>query len=187
MPFTHAHWTVDDLRDLPDDGKRYEVVDGVLLVSPSPSLPHQRAVGELYVLLHRYVAGLNIEVFMAPSAITWAADTEVQPDILAVRRAGSRPLAHFEDVQHLALAVEVLSPSTTRADRDIKRRKYQARGVETYWIVNTADRCIERWMPNDAEPEIVTNDLVWHPIQQTPPLVIDLGWLFRVVHGEADG
>lgn len=187
MPDTHAHWTVDALRELPDDGKRYEIVDGVLLVSPSPSLPHQRVVGELYVLLHQYVAGLNIEVFVAPAAVTWAEDTEVQPDLLAVRRVGSKPLARFEDVNQLVLAVEVLSPSTARFDRYIKRRKYQERGVETYWIVDTAARCIERWLPNDQEPAMVSETLTWQPAADAASLVIDLPWFFRVVHGEGEG
>ena len=184
MPDTHAHWTVDALRELPDDGQRYEVVDGMLLVSPSPSAPHQRAVGELHVLLHAYLAGRGMEVFVAPAAITWSHDTEVQPDLLAVRLSDGRPVQRFEDVQQLALAVEVLSPSTMRADRYVKRRKYQERGVEMYWIVDIAGRYVECWRPNDEEPEILLEMLIWQPSADIAPLTIDLVKFFQTVHGD---
>jgi Uma2 family endonuclease len=183
MPDTHAHWTVDALRELPDDGRRYEVVDGLLLVSPSPSAPHQRAVGELYVLLHAYLSGRGMEVFVAPAAITWSHDTEVQPDLLALRLTDGRPVQRFEDVQQLALAVEVLSPSTMRADRYIKRRKYQERRVEAYWIVDVAGRYVECWRPNDEEPDLLLETLKWQPLADVAPLTIDLVKFFQVVHG----
>lgn len=184
MPDTHAHWTVDALRELPDDGQRYEVVDGVLLVSPSPSALHQRAVGELHVLLHAYLSGRGMEVFVAPAAITWSHDTEVQPDLLAVRLIDGKPVQRFEDVQQLALAVEVLSPSTMRADRYIKRRKYLERGVETYWIVDIAGRYVECWRPNDEEPEILLETLIWQPVAGVVPLTVDLVRFFQAVCGD---
>ena len=184
MPDQNTLWTVDMLHELPDDGKRYEIVDGVLLVSPSPAAPHQRAVGELHVRLHAYVKGLGMEVFVAPASVTWSRDTEVQPDLLALRLTDGRPVRRFEDVQELALAVEVLSPSTTRADRFIKRRKYQERGVEVYWIIDIAGRNVEQWHPNDEEPEILFESLTWQPVAESAPLTIDLASFFRAVHGE---
>ena len=184
MPAPHSQWTVDMLHDLPDDGNRYEVIDGVLLVSPSPSAVHQRAVGRLYLLLAPYVAGLGIEVFVAPAAITWASDTEVQPDILVAPFVDGRPVARFEDVKHLELAVEVLSPSTVRTDRFTKRREYQRRGVAQYWIVDPAARNVERWRPADEEPEILFDSLGWRPASAASGLQIDLVKLFREAHGE---
>lgn len=175
---------MDQLHDLPDDGKRYEIIDGVLLVTPSPAPAHQRAVGELYVLLRPYAAGIGLEVFMAPAAITWSPRTEVQPDLLAASRIGGRVIQRFEDVQELALAVEVLSPSSMRTDRFTKRREYQRRGVGEYWIVDTASRSVERWRPTDEEPDVLFDVLVWEPRADVAPLTIDLVALFGAVHGE---
>lgn len=184
MPAPQIDWTVDMLHDLPDDGNRYEIIDGVLLVSPSPVPVHQRAVGKLYLILEAHVASLDLEVFFAPASITWSSRTEVQPDLLAVPLVDGRLVERFKDVQSLALAVEVLSPSTTRTDRFTKRREYQRRGVAEYWIVDTAARSVERWQPNDEEPEIVFDSLVWQPRAHAAPLAIDLTAFFRAVHGD---
>lgn len=184
MPAPHTDWTVDMVRELPDDGKRYEVIDGVLLVSPAPALVHQRAIAELYVLLRPYVAALGLEAIMAPAAVTWSTRTEVQPDLLVLPLANGRFAQRFEDVGVLELAVEVLSPSSVRTDRFTKRREYQRRGVPEYWIVDPASRSIERWRPTDEEPEILFDRLAWQPRTDVDPLVIDLEALFRAVHGE---
>lgn len=184
MSLAQNDWTVERLRELPDDGNRYEVIDGVLLVSPSPSAVHQRAVGKLHLLLAPYAAQVGMEVFVAPSAITWSPRTEVQPDLLAVPLEDGRLVERFEDVKELALVVEVLSPSTTRTDRWTKRREYQRRGVGEYWIVDTASRNVERWRPGDEEPEILFETLVWHPRDDVAALSIDLVALFRAMHGE---
>jgi Uma2 family endonuclease len=184
MPASRTDWTVDMLHDLPVDSNRYELIDGVLFVSPSPSPVHQRAVGTLYVILHAYVAGLDLEVFFAPAAITWSSRTEVQPDLLAIPLVNGRHVERFEDVQSVVLAVEVLSPSTTRTDRFTKRREYQRRGVAEFWIVDTAARSVERWRPNDEEPEISFDSFVWQPRAHAAPLAIDLVAFFRDVHGE---
>jgi Uma2 family endonuclease len=78
----------------------------------------------------------------------------------------------------------VLSPSTTRADRYIKRRKYQERGVERYWIVDVAGRYVESWRPNDEEPAIHLETLNWQPFADVAPLTIDLVKFFQTVHGD---
>jgi Uma2 family endonuclease len=123
MPHARTDWTVEKLHELPDDSNRYEVIDGALLVSPSPSAVHQRAAGRLHLILAPYASGLSLEVFVAPAAITWSPTTEVQPDLLAVALVNGRLVERFDDVKELALAVEVLSPSTTRTDRFTKRRE----------------------------------------------------------------
>lgn len=110
MSLAQNDWTVERLRELPDDGNRYEVIDGVLLVSPSPSAVHQRAVGKLHLLLAPHADQVGMEVFVAPSARTWSPRTEVQPDLVAVPLEDGRLVERFEDVKELALAVEVLSP-----------------------------------------------------------------------------
>src|SRR6478735_10361271 len=119
MPGGVAEWTVDDLDQLPDDGLRYELLDGILLVSPAPTRPHQRAVFELGVLL-RTVCPPDLEVLVAP--LDWRPDrkTSLQPDVLVL---GNRDLASPAR-ESMILAVEVLSPSSRRKDAVYKRSKY---------------------------------------------------------------
>lgn len=185
MPATDSReWTVAMVHSLPDDGNRYEVIDGMLLVSPAPAWLHQEAVGRLYVMLLSYVGGAGFHTLVAPAAVRWSPRTEAQPDVLVVPLVNARPPASFEDVGVLTLAVEVLSPSTTRADRFVKRREYQERRVAEYWIVDPVGRSMERWRPGDTRPEVLFDVLSWQPNPQVAPLVIDLAAYFRSVHGE---
>jgi Uma2 family endonuclease len=136
------------------------------------------------LILHPHVAALDMEAFFAPAAVTWSFGTEVQPDIMVVRRIQGRRIERFDEVRDLELAVEVLSPSTIRTDRFTKRRLYQHHGVAEYWIVDAAGRSVERWRPNDAEPEIVLETLHWEPAGSAAPLAVDLVTYFRRVHGD---
>jgi Uma2 family endonuclease len=87
----------------------------------------------------------------------------------------------WSDISSLLLAIEVVSPSTARADRMRKRQVYQTEGVPEYWIVDLDARVVERWRPADERPEIVSEILVWHPEPTAPPLSIDLATLFAEV------
>ena len=171
------------VRELPDDGNRYEVINGALLVSPAPSMLHQRASRELVTLLLPYVNAIGLEPFYAPTAVTWSATTEVQPDLLALPRLEGRQAERFEDVGVLDLASEIISPSTVRTDRFTKRREYQRRNVPEYWIVDPASRSVERWRPDDEEPEILFERLSWQPRSDAPVFTIDLEAYFRAVYG----
>jgi Uma2 family endonuclease len=131
MP-SHRDWTVTDLEGLPDDGRRYELLDGMLLVTPAPVLAHQRVLGNLYIAL-RAACDTSMEVFMAP--VDWQPDrgTSFQPDLLVVRKE-DRGVKNI--TAPLVLAVEVLSPSTRRKDLLLKRSKYEDAGVASYWVVD---------------------------------------------------
>ena len=132
MPRTGEEWTVDDLDHVPDDGLQYELLDGLLLVTPAPSYLHQRAVGRLYRLLDD-ACPPGHEVFLAPA--DWRPDrrTSLQPDLLVVR---SEDVGEQAVTAPLVLAVEVLSPSTRRKDQLLKRSKYEEAGVGSYWLVD---------------------------------------------------
>jgi Uma2 family endonuclease len=132
IPGDSTNWTVDDLERLPDDGNRYELLDGVLLVSPAPVKRHQRVVGELYLLL-RAACPAGLEVFVAP--LDWQPDrrTSLEPDLLVVTDADPEAKNVTEP---LLLAVEVLSPSTRGRDLVEKRAKYESAGVASYWVVD---------------------------------------------------
>ncbi len=125
-------WTVEDLDALPDDGLQYELVDGVLLVSPSPVPKHQRAVVEMTLLL-RLAQAEDCEVFVAPLDFRPTRRRSLQPDVLVVRREDVGPT---NITAPLLLAVEVLSPGTRAKDLLLKRGIYEESGVASYWIVD---------------------------------------------------
>ena len=177
-------WTVEERDALPDDGNRYEIVDGELLVTPAPSWRHQDAVLALAVLLKPFAERHELHCLIAPADVTFSPRRVVEPDLFVVPRVDGRPPSCFEEVGRLVLAVEILSPSTARADRHVKRRLYQSEGVAEYWIVDVAARFVERWRPGDNEPEILTDSLAWRPRGGAEPLLVDLAPFFRRLYGE---
>lgn len=179
------HWTVADWEALPEDGKRYEIIDGELFVTPAPAWDHQRVVGLVYRRLADYVDAARIgEAMISPADIEFADDTVVQPDVFIVPLVeGVRP-RKWKDVTGLLLAVEILSPSTARVDRTVKRRRYQRADVSEYWIVDGEARVIERWRPQDERPEILSDELVWQPDPAREPLRIALPEFFTAALGD---
>lgn len=180
-----TRWTAEMVRALPDDGKRYEVVDGELLVTPSPAGPHQYAVTCLILLLEPYVRGHRMgAVVPAPADIKLDDGSLVQPDVFVAELIdGKIPAQWGRDTAYL-LFVEVISPSTARADRIVKRRRYQRAAIPQYWIVDLDARTVERWRPEDERPEILSDSISWQPASAQPPLVIDLPSFFGQVNGE---
>ena len=178
-------WTPDMVRALPDDGNRYEVVDGELLVTPSPTWTHQRAVLRLATLIDGYVQKLPLDVMVAPADIELDAHGLVQPDVYVQGFVDGRHARAWNAGAPLYLVVEVLSPSTALVDRTTKRRRYQRAGIPEYWIVDTDARVIERWRPQDMRPEVLADTIDWQPPSAAAPLVIDLPLLFSRVHGES--
>lgn len=160
-------WTAERVRALPDDGNRYECIDGALLVSPSPAARHQRAVRDLLLALAPFVRSHALgEVLQAPADLELEPGTLVQPDLFVLApRADGAPVRDWRDVEGLRLAVEVLSPGTARYDRTVKRRFFQRVGVPEYWVVDLDARVVERWRPHDERPEIVSGTLVWTPLE----------------------
>lgn len=131
LPYS-GPYTRDDLALMPDDGHRYELLDGTLLVSPAPRPLHQRVVGTLYVLL-RAACPPDLEVLFAPLDVVLSEDTVLEPDLLVAPRA---QFTERELAGPPLLAVEVLSPSTRRIDLLLKRDRLQAAGVPSYWLVD---------------------------------------------------
>ena len=178
-------WTVEEVHALPDDGNRYEVVDGELFVTPAPSWRHGSAVQLPFLRLYGH-ASLHgaADVRIAPADVTYGRRTAVQPDVFAVPLVGGRAPRTWEEAGRLPLAVEVLSPSTARADRVAKRRLYQREGVPEYWIVDVDARLVERWRPDDERPELLPETIEWRPDPARPPLVVDLAAYFAEVVGD---
>lgn len=138
-------WTYSDLEAFPDDGRKYEILDGELVVSPSPSLTHQRVAKRLFALLHEALERPRIaEVFFAPLDVVLSPTKVFQPDLLAVRWE-RRDEALRDRVVEAApdLAAEVLSPTNRAHDRVAKRRFYARNGVREYWIVDPDEQSLE--------------------------------------------
>ncbi len=122
-------WTVDDLAGFPDDGLRYELVDGVLLVSSAPSEEHQIALGNLYFLLRLAVPD-TLRVHVAPFDVRFSPRRQLQPDLVVLPKDRSAP------DRSPVLVVEVLSPSTSATDRTLKRLVFEQGGIPSYWLVD---------------------------------------------------
>jgi Uma2 family endonuclease len=123
-------FTVDDLERMPDDGRRYELVDGVLIVSPAPQVPHQLVLAELIVVLH---GACPPGLFVVPGpGVRMSADTELIPDLMVVRQD---QLSAPRVTRPPLLAVEIQSPSTALFDLNTKKAVYERFSIESYWIV----------------------------------------------------
>jgi len=176
-----GEWTVEEMWRLPETGDRFEVIDGVLHVNPSPNRRHQNAAGRLYRHLADYLETARVGwVYIAPSDVVLTQHRAVEPDVYVAPLVAGRQPGRTEDVTHLMVAVEVLSPGTADYDREEKRRLYQQHADE-YWIVDLDARRIERWRPVDTHPEIVGASLEWHPAGASEPLVLDLPLFFDEV------
>jgi Uma2 family endonuclease len=123
-------WTVDDLEALPDDGLRYELIDGMLFVTPAPTPGHQASVGGLFYVL-RSACPQDMQVFVSPIDYQPNRRRSLQPDVSVIRRCDA---AEKNLVVPPLLVVEVLSPSTRRYDATLKRSVYEQSGVASYWL-----------------------------------------------------
>jgi Uma2 family endonuclease len=137
-------FTVDDLDRMPDDGRRYELVDGVLIVSPAPRLPHQEVLGELYVQL-RQACPRGLAAVLGPG-VRMSDDTELIPDLVVIYR---EQLTARRITQPPLLAVEIQSPSTALFDLNTKKAVYERFSIESYWVV----------VPDVDQPELIAFEL----------------------------
>ena len=139
-PLTRA-----DLAAMPDDGHRYELIDGALIVTPSPSRAHQHAAASLVRLLINPPTGLDL--LFAPFDIPLADDTVLQPDVVVV--------TSVDDVRNvgdpeMVLAVEVLSPSTRLIDLNLKKARLEQAGIASYWVVDPLEPMLIAWELRDG-------------------------------------
>ncbi len=136
--------TYDDYAELPNDGKRYEIIEGDLFVSPAPRPKHQKATGNLcgilFVCLQDHPVG---DIYLAPIDLILSQTNVVQPDLLFL---GNEKL-HLVSERGIEgppdLIVEVLSPTTEKTDRAIKSRLYAHFGVPHYWLIDPVEKRLE--------------------------------------------
>lgn len=180
-----SRWTYAEFARLPSEGStRYEVIAGELVVTPGPSVPHQRVVTRLVARLHPFVGenGLG-EVFSGPLDVLFGEGDYVEPDIVFVRKDRLGLLSDRGVEGAPDLVVEVLSPSTAARDRGIKLERYRHFGVAEYWIVDPEARTIEVWAlaAGAEEPAVLgaADILEWCPVQGAPALEMPVAELLR--------
>ena len=166
LPWGHGQpLTRAELDRMPDDGHRYELVDGALLVTPAPAHIHQRVVSNLVVLL-KSACPPELEALVAPFDVVLSADTVLQPDLLVAARADftkrDLPMAPL-------LAVEVLSPSARRIDLMLKFSRFEAAGCAAYWVVDPDTPSLIAWELRDGAYTQVAKVTGTEPARLTSP------------------
>ncbi len=185
MPAVRRHWTTAAVRALIDESPtawpRYELIDGELLVTPSPGIGHGMAAAELIRILLSYLDREKVgHVFHAPADLELRPGSIIQPDLFVIPVGTLRPEAtgKWSDFQSLLLAVEIISPSSVRTDRVTKRDYYLDVGVPDYFIVDVEARIVECWTQGRDTPLVQREELVWHPAGAQTPLTVALPALF---------
>jgi Uma2 family endonuclease len=178
MPALVPTYTVDDLENFPRDGNRYELLDGVLLVTPQAAFPHQVVASRIAAELHNFLKQSGLARVVGPGAVEILPKTHLEPDILVL--PARFPLtSKWSEIRDWWLAVEVFSPSSVIYDRDFKRNAYLALGVAEVWLVDLDEQEVlvsRRGGPTDLH---VRQKLTWAPAETPMPLELDLTAMFE--------
>lgn len=164
-PLTNAD--LEELRSS-EDGHRYELIDGVLVVTPAPGHLHQRISVRMTVLLHAHVPA-DMELLTAPFDIRPSDDVTMQPDLLLARRS---ELTERELPAVPVLVVEILSPSTRHIDLGLKKARYEAAGCPHYWVVDPAEPSLTAWRLRDGAYRQVAHAVGEESAEISAPVVI---------------
>ena len=182
MPVVVPRYTLRDLESFPDDGSRYELLDGVLLVTPAPALPHELVVARIVRSLMGYLQPQLAEVFSRGS-VEVEPNLHLEPDVLVVPAAELRHGLDLETrwtaIRSWWLAVEVSGAGSTPYDRDYKGPAYLALGVREVWRVDLKDRCVFVSRSGTAEQR-QAEQVIWHPPARREPLRLSVQDLFAV-------
>ena len=178
MPIPLPKYTVDMVRAFPDDGQRYELVEGMLLVTPAPASDHQIVVARLMTALNNYIGADGPAYVVSPGEIEIAPKLHLEPDVLVFPSTFS-PGTKWTAISGWWLVVEVLSPSSKHYDRDYKLEAYLRVGVPDVWIVDLDRGCCEVSTRDGrrAVPEFRT--VHWHPAGMSQPLHVDVKGILR--------
>jgi Uma2 family endonuclease len=180
MALRLKRWTLTELHRLPDDGNKYEVVDGELFVTPAPSESHETIASLLTRILDPYVHEHDLGLVYRPRAVVRVKRSEVEPDLYV--RARTRRPTSWAAAPLPILVVEILSPTTRRRDHLEKRRLYVRSGIPEYWIVDEEDRMIRVIRPDRADV-VAKAKLVWRPAGVKRGLSVDVRGLFQEALG----
>jgi Uma2 family endonuclease len=171
-------YTIEDLERFPDDGNRYELLDGVLLVTPAPLPPHEVVIGRLFGSIANYLHPSGLGHVVARGAVEIVPKTHLEPDILVF--PADQPLDRkWAAIRDWWLAVEVFSESSKIYDRDFKRNAYLAMGVAEVWLVDWWGEAVYVSRPGEPEDIPHADRFTWYPAAMERPLEIELSEVFR--------
>lgn len=184
-PYTRAalrgEWTVDDLHELPDDGHRYEIFDGSLLVTPPPAMPHVNTTYRMRRLLEAQ-APAGFAVIDSGAGVYPNQRNYFIPDLLVIREELLTRDALGIDPHDALLAIEVVSPGNPGSDYVLKRHVYAVAGVRQYWIADERQQSLCVLLPDDTgayvERAVASPGQPWRSSEPFP-LVVDPAEIFR--------
>ncbi len=183
MPVTVPRYTIHDLESFPDDGNRYELLDGVLLVTPAPGMAHQAVLAGLFGRVLRYLEESADARAFSPGVIEIEPRNHLEPDLLVVPRQALpdefRLDAKWSSIREWWLAVDVSGTGSDIYDRDFKGPAYLAMGVLEYWRLDLQERCLNRSRPGGPSEEPHPDSVTWLPPGRPVPLSISIPELFR--------
>jgi Uma2 family endonuclease len=184
MTISLRPYTYDDLRHMPDDGQRYEIIGGEMIVTPAPTAAHQRVIGRLYRLFDDHARQFGGEVLLAPFDVKLGRHDAVEPDLVYLAASRPRVPAADNSIAYAPdLVVEVISPSSRRTDRVLKMALYARTGVQEYWIADPLERTLTVFVLDGEEYDQIAPDADGWITSRTIPglrvnpveLVADLG------------
>lgn len=176
MAIVARRYTVEDLEHFPEDGQRYELFEGELFVTPSPGRGHEHIVLRLQKRLWLALGEPEPAWVYAGGAVTRQPRTQFEPDLLVIPTHFS-PEVQWADVTDRWLVVEVLSPSTRKLDRTIKRTAYFGLGVRELWLVDPSSRTVEV-CTSRTESKTVSDTMEWRVPTVEKIVTIDVQELF---------
>jgi len=177
MPLTIPRYTIEDLARFPDDGQRYELVEGMLIVTPAPGMVHEVVIHRLEMALGNFLDPAGSAYIVGRSEIEKGVRTHLEPDLLVIP-SRYRLDTPWKRVGEWWLAVEVFSRSSVIYDREIKAGVYLKLGVAEVWLVDPREETIEVRRRGE-EPRTVSDVLRWTPPNSERELSISLNDLFR--------
>ncbi len=177
-PYT---WTYSEYARFPDDGNRYEVIDGEVLVTPAPSPRHQDLMFRLGIALRQYVVQQNLGIVLPDVDVLFVTGQFLRPDLVFVPEHAREGITDRGVELPPGLIVEVQSPTSASIDRVKKPRRYGDFGVPEYWVVDQQERVVWVWHFAEGATESVriADRLIWQPAGAAEPFVLELSDLFR--------
>ncbi|MEO8451991.1 MAG: Uma2 family endonuclease [Gemmatimonadota bacterium] len=177
MPLTLPHFTIADLDRMPEDGNRYELLAGMLLVTPEAGGLHQSILSRLSTRVANYLEPAGLAYAVSPGVVPSGPDTQLEPDLLVV------PMRYFgadwRRITERWLAAEVSGVGSRVYDRDYKRDAYLDMGVREVWRLDLSDRVIYVSRPGEPADVPYGERLEWHPPEMPAPFVLEVPALFH--------
>ena len=176
---TPGEWTYSEYARLPDDGNRYEVIDGEVLVTPAPTPHHQKVTARLLVKLIEHVEARDRGWVLQDVDLLFVSGQFLRPDLVVVAKEARQGITDRGVEVAPALVVEVLSPSSRTIDRVKKPRRYLEFGVPAYWVVDPYDGVVWQWDASTGPdaPRPATGAVQWAFVEGIPPFETDVAAL----------